>query len=132
MSPVERRSKHLGIARPTVRLLAFLLTLLPLMMAPPAGGEHATDDAKEALTNPYLGQKEAIEEGEGIYRGRCVGCHRSQGGHGPNLFGTKLTDEQFLETVMNGRKGGMPAWGNLLSPDDIWKVHAFVMSRDRL
>jgi mono/diheme cytochrome c family protein len=29
--------------------------------------------------------------------------------------------------VINGRKGTlMPAWGFRLSPDDVWKVHAFL------
>jgi len=111
--------------------LVLLFTLVPVMKVPPAGGQRSPD-AEEALTNPYLGQKEAIEEGERIYRSRCVGCHKSQGGQGPNLFRTKLTDREFLETVINGRKGGMPAWGSLLSRDEVWKVHAFVMSRDRL
>ena len=43
--------------------------------------------------------------------------------------GTKLTDEQFLETVINGRQGTqMPAFGLRLSPDEVWQVHAFVKS----
>ena len=55
----------------------------------------------------------------------------SAGGRGPNLFATKLSDEQFLETVINGRKGTqMPAFGLRLSPDEVWQVHAFVKSTD--
>lgn len=84
----------------------------------------------EAVTDPYLGQAEAIDEGDQIYRSKCMGCHGIAGGRGPNLFATKLTDEQFLETVINGRKNTqMPAFGLRLSPDDVWKVHAFVKSR---
>jgi mono/diheme cytochrome c family protein len=100
----------------------------------PVGGEQTTEDAeKKKLTNPYLGQEKAIEEGEQIYRGRCIGCHLVQGGRGPNIFKTKLTDKQFLETVTRGRKGtNMPPFGKLLASDEIWKVHAFVMSRDHL
>ncbi len=130
MSQADRRRRR-GTVGLAAGLMAFLLTLVPGMKVPPAGGQRVPD-AEEALTNPYLGQKEAIEEGERIYRSRCVGCHKSQGGQGPNLFRTKLPDKQFLETVINGRKGGMPAWGSLLSRDEVWKVHAFVMSRDRL
>jgi mono/diheme cytochrome c family protein len=87
--------------------------------------------ADEELTNPFLGQPEAIEDGLQIYRSKCYICHLSQGGRGPNLFATKISDEKFLETVINGRKGTqMPAFGLRLSPDDVWKVHAFVKSTD--
>jgi mono/diheme cytochrome c family protein len=116
-----------------VGLVVFLFVLLLWMMAFAIGDEQASVNTNKELKNPYLGQKEAIEEGERIYRGRCVGCHKSRGGSGPNIFKTKLTDKQFMETMMNGRKGtNMPSWGNLLSTESIWKVHAFVMSRDQL
>ena len=85
----------------------------------------------EELTNPFLGQPEAIEEGLQIYRSKCYICHLSKGGRGPNLFATKISDEKFLETVINGRKGTqMPAFGLRMSPDDVWKVHAYVKSTD--
>jgi mono/diheme cytochrome c family protein len=87
--------------------------------------------ADEALTNPVLGQVEAIAEGRNIYRAKCLVCHQSAGARGPNLFATRLTDEQFLEVVIQGRKGTqMPAFGLRLSPDEVWQVHAFVKSTD--
>jgi mono/diheme cytochrome c family protein len=50
---------------------------------------------------------------------------------GPNLFATKLSDQRFLETVIQGRKGTqMPAFGLRLSPDEVWQIHAFVKSTD--
>ncbi len=88
--------------------------------------------ADEKLTNPFLGQSQAIDEGRWIYRSKCVVCHGKAGARGPNLFATKLSDEGFLETVINGRKGTlMPAFGLRLSPDDVWMVHAFVKSTDQ-
>jgi mono/diheme cytochrome c family protein len=87
--------------------------------------------ADEALTDPFLGQADAIASGKDIYRSKCLVCHQSAGGRGPNLFATKLSDERFLETVINGRKGTlMPAFGLRLSPDEVWQVHAFVKSTD--
>jgi mono/diheme cytochrome c family protein len=87
--------------------------------------------AEEALSNPVLGRAEAIAAGHDIYRSKCYICHHSAGARGPNLFATKLSDEQFLETVINGRKGTqMPAFGERLSPDEVWQVHAFVKSTD--
>ena len=88
--------------------------------------------AADGTANPLLGQPEAIAAGEAIYRGRCVLCHGSAGARGPNLFASKISDERFLETVINGRKGTlMPAFGSRMSPDDVWMVHAFVKSTDR-
>ncbi|MFZ5791338.1 MAG: c-type cytochrome [Pseudomonadota bacterium] len=83
--------------------------------------------ADAPLTDPYLGQPDAIAAGEQIYRSKCYICHGNAGGRGPNLFQTKLSDERFLETVINGRKDTlMPAFGLRLTPDDVWKVHAFL------
>ena len=87
--------------------------------------------ADDALVNPVLGKPDAIEAGRDIYRAKCLVCHQSAGARGPNIFATKLSDEQFLETVINGRKGTqMPAFGERLSPDEVWQVHAFVKSTD--
>jgi mono/diheme cytochrome c family protein len=85
----------------------------------------------EELTNPYLGQPEAIAAGRDLYGSKCYVCHHKAGARGPNLFATKLTDEQFLETVINGRRATqMPAFGLRLSPDEVWQLHAFVKSTD--
>jgi mono/diheme cytochrome c family protein len=87
--------------------------------------------ADEAVTNPFLGQPDAIAVGKDIYRSKCLVCHQSAGGRGPNLFASRISDERFLETVINGRKGTlMPAFGLRLSPDEVWQVHAFVKSTD--
>jgi mono/diheme cytochrome c family protein len=52
-----------------------------------------------------------------------------KGGRGPNLFASSLSDEQFLEIAINGRRT-MPAFGTLMSPDEVWAVHAYVKSTD--
>jgi mono/diheme cytochrome c family protein len=107
---------------------AVFVTAAPIVSLTLWLGSAAADDE---VTNPFLGQAEAIEGGLQIYRSKCYICHLSKGGRGPNLFATKISDEKFLETVINGRKGTqMPAFGLRLSPDDVWKVHAFVKSTD--
>ena len=91
-----------------------------------------TPDAGDAA-NPVLGDEAAIAAGERIYRGRCVVCHRTGGGAGPSLFRNALQPGRFLDTVSGGRPGtNRPAFEQLLSPDEIWQVHAFLMSRDSL
>ena len=108
-------------ARFSLSLAALLLGLSPLEVA----------NAVEGLTDPFLGQPDAIAAGRDIYRSKCLVCHQSAGARGPNIFKTKLSDEQFLATVINGRKGTqMPAFGLRLSIDEVWQVHAFVKSTD--
>jgi mono/diheme cytochrome c family protein len=124
-------TRALSITR--VLSLAAGLVALFLGLAMPARGADARDD-DEALANPYLNDPEAIEEGERIFRSRCTGCHWSPL-RAPVLFHTKLSDEKFLETVINGRKGrrgNMPPFGYVLSPDEVWQVHAFVIAKDGL
>jgi mono/diheme cytochrome c family protein len=93
------------------------------MAASPAG-------AAEEIVNPRLGNAEAQAEGLRFYRTRCYVCHLHDGGRGPNLFSSRLSDEQFLHVVINGRDT-MPAFGLRMSPDQVWAVHAYVKSTDR-
>ena len=102
-----------------------------VLAIPTAGEKGVMALADEALTDPLLGQPNAIEAGRDTYRSKCLVCHGSSGARGPNLFATKLGDERFLEIVINGRKGTlMPAFGLRLSPDEVWQVHAFIKSTD--
>ena len=106
----------------------FILSLAVLLL-----GFSAPEvaNALEGLTNPFLGQPDAIAAGLDIYRSKCLVYHQSAGARGPNIFKTKLSDEQFLATVINGRKGTqMPAFGLRLSIDEVWQVRAFVKSTD--
>ena len=81
--------------------------------------------------DPFLGQPEAIAAGRATYAAKCYICHHSRGGRGPNLFAAQLSDQQFLQTVTNGRQGTqMPAWRGRLSVDEIWQLYAFVKSTD--
>jgi mono/diheme cytochrome c family protein len=115
------------------RVAAGLLLLCSTMSLAVLAGPQAVGQTDE-LTNPFLGDAEAIEEGERIFRGRCTGCHWSPL-RAPVLFQTELSDETFLEVVIAGRqgnRGNMPPFGYVLSPDDVWKVHAFVMAREGL
>jgi mono/diheme cytochrome c family protein len=91
----------------------------------------ADEPAGDAIANPVRGDPTAIAEGQRLYRRWCYGCHHSAGARGPNLFATKLSDEQFLEVAINGRKGTqMPAFGYRLTPDQVWQVHSYIKSTD--
>ena len=130
MSPTAGSMARPGSVRSTAGLILALLVPMLAAIAPPVGAQQQ----HEELTNPVLGDEAAIKAGEKIFRGRCVGCHWAPK-RGPDLFRTEISDEKFLETVIGGRTGGrapMPPFGYILTPDDVWNVHAFVKSRDRL
>jgi mono/diheme cytochrome c family protein len=86
--------------------------------------------SEEKPPYPFFGDAAAIAEGRTIYRSRCYICHLSNGARGPNLFASTLAPDAFAATVATGRNI-MPAFGSLLSADDIWKVHAFIRSTDK-
>jgi mono/diheme cytochrome c family protein len=122
-----------AFARPAARLVPCIAWALLALSVAPGSAQQAEDDADDALTNPFLGDPAAIEAGENLFRRRCVGCHWAPK-RGPNLFESEISDEKFLEVVINGRKRAltMPPFGYVLSPDEVWQIHAFVKARDRL
>jgi mono/diheme cytochrome c family protein len=74
---------------------------------------------------------ELVDAGRKVYRSKCIICHGRQGGRGPNLFKTELSDEAFMATVLHGRQGTqMPAFRSQLSEEDVTAVRAFVHSTD--
>ncbi|MEZ5400958.1 MAG: PQQ-dependent dehydrogenase, methanol/ethanol family [Bryobacteraceae bacterium] len=100
----------------------------PTGAAAPAG-----DSDSAGAANPLLGNADAIAAGESLYRSRCFGCHGANGGNAPRLFRTRLTPGSFADVVNKGRPGtAMPRFSGLLSTDEIWQIHALLVSRDRL
>ena len=84
--------------------------------------------------NPFAGNREAVEEGEKIFKANCQVCHgeRGKGGVGPNLTGKSWKygggDADLFATISGGRPGGMPSWAGPLGAVRIWKVIAYVRS----
>ena len=99
----------------------------------PTSATQSTGQPVAIQSNPLLGEGKSVARGSETYLARCVGCHKSGGGSGPNLFKTKLSPMQFFDVVARGRKGTvMPSFSSLLTIDQVWEVHAFLMSRDGL
>ena len=70
--------------------------------------------------------------GAGIFEHNCQACHGAMaiGGMGPKLVKIPILkhEDLFTETVLHGR-GAMPAWGSVLSPQDIADIHAWLMTK---
>lgn len=99
------------------------------------------DDASEAVRqfhatgeNPYMGEAEAITEGEEIYSRWCVACHLPDGTGriGPSLVDDKAryartgTAKGKFEIIYAGGAGAMQAFDTRLSQDEILEVIAYL------
>lgn len=82
--------------------------------------------------NPLGSGPEVIKEGQRLYTWmNCGGCHfEGGGGIGPPLMDDDWiyggSPAQIFDTIVNGRANGMPAYGDRLAADEVWRIVAFV------
>ncbi len=71
-------------------------------------------------------------QGEQIFKSSCAGCHGldGRGGeHAPGISGTKKSPSGIQQTISNGLSaGGMPAFGQLLTAEQIRSVTNYVLA----
>jgi cytochrome c oxidase cbb3-type subunit 3 len=82
--------------------------------------------------NPFEGNVYAEQEGYRLYRWmNCVNCH----GQGGGSIGPPLWDDTWIyggspvdvaESIIRGRPNGMPAYGQRLSEEQVWKLVTYV------
>ena len=87
------------------------------------------------LVNPHEGNATAIATGGKLYLAyNCIDCH---GADGSGAMGPSLADgrwhfggssSEVFESIYQGRPEGMPAWGSLISDDQIWMLVSYVRS----
>lgn len=85
------------------------------------------------MANPLAGNAAARASGRELFvRYNCSGCH---GGHAGGGMGPSLRDEdwiyghaepQIFDSIAQGRANGMPAWGTLLPPNQIWELVTYI------
>ncbi len=77
----------------------------------------------------------ALKVGERLFLNYCANCHGSTATGAPGF--PNLTDNDWLwggdpqtikTTILDGRSGAMPAWGEILGPDKVDKVAEYVLS----
>jgi len=143
-----KRCSHLIILIAGVGLLAGCQRAAPddtrSGVTPPAGdvsriplgnppGEAQT--AAQSIHNPFEGDADAIARGKVLYGAmNCVYCH---GAGGAGLIGPALnargwryggTPGEVFNSIHDGRPKGMPAWGQRLPPQEIWRLTAYIES----
>jgi cytochrome c oxidase cbb3-type subunit 3 len=87
------------------------------------------------LTNPHEGDAAAVATGAKLFVAyNCVDCH---GADGSGAMGPSLADGRWhfggqpaevFESIYQGRPEGMPAWGSLISQDQVWMLVSYVRS----
>ena len=96
--------------------------------------------------NPLPASEENLIAGATVYREMCSRCHggskQSDNSYGRSFYPpapllpltqTSYTDNEMFWIVKHGiRNTAMPAWGNLLSDDEIWQVVILLRKFDTL
>ena len=102
-----------------------------MVVRPTPPPEEATP---EAPTGP-VGEGDPAS-GEQIFAQNCASCHgpdAAGGALGPTLVSAEVAandDDFYRETIANGRAGtAMPAWGAILSPQEIEDVISWLRSK---
>jgi cytochrome c oxidase cbb3-type subunit III len=83
--------------------------------------------------NPFLGNAQAVREGETLYAQHCTTCHGSGGGGGeigPAIVSSEraalgVNDAQTFNTIKNGVQG-TPMAPQKLSDEEIWKITTYI------
>jgi cytochrome c oxidase cbb3-type subunit III len=90
------------------------------------------------LRNPYEGNASAVANGAKLFVAyNCADCHGADGSGamGPSLADGRWhfggTAPEVFESIYQGRPDGMPAWGAVLSADQIWTLVTYVRSLER-
>src|SRR5207247_4592564 len=99
-----------------------------LLVASSAGSLMGQRGAGAGPPNPFLGNAQAVAEGETLYNQKCTTCHGSGGGDGeigPAIVsGDRLdigvSDAQTFNIIKNG-VAGTPITAQRLPGADIWK-----------
>src|ERR1700760_136847 len=97
----------------------------------PTGGSPPPLDR---IGTRFEGNKPAIAAGKELFgQMNCTGCHfNGGGGMGPALmsghwrYGGRI--DQIYASIAQGRPNGMPSWQDVLQPQQMWELAAYVKS----
>jgi mono/diheme cytochrome c family protein len=97
-------------------------------------GQQAAAPGKDG--QPAGKEQQANAQGKGatvdvpqLFATTCGWCHTDAGrvaGKGPQLMGTKRSDDFIRNRIKNGKEGAMPAFGSMLSDADIDAIIKYI------
>lgn len=119
----------------------FLIALAFLVLTACSGGKQAEPVAQKAPPAQSAGVTPAgqsqLAAGFALYNKSCRVCHGNNGNgrgsrSGPSLQRSEYTygrsREAVLESIRNGRPGGMPAYGKVFSQEQIEALAKYVLT----
>lgn len=95
---------------------------------------QALPSSKGEQTTDASSPQDLLAQGLKLYGSTCAMCHGAEGkgGIGPDLtravFTYGRTAEAVSVSISKGRSGGMPAYGNQFSADEINSLTTYVLS----
>lgn len=119
----------------------YLLVPVLLVLVACSGGKQAEPVAQEVSPNQSTGVPSAgnskLAAGFALYNRSCRVCHGNNGNGrgsrpGPSLQRSEYTygrnRDAVLESIRNGRPGGMPAYGKVFSQEQIEGLADYVLT----
>ena len=97
-------------------------------------------------TNPVPLNEDNLKAGIDTYKAMCARCHSTPGGN-PSVYGQSFyppapqlpaamypyTETELFGVIKHGiRNTGMPAWGGMLSDDEIWQIASLLKNSQDL
>jgi cytochrome c oxidase cbb3-type subunit 3 len=133
--PTARRARRTALVLALAALVAGGCEREKREFARPGPGLELSDkDMAEVMVARYERNAYALASGKRLFGWyNCTGCHANGGGGS----GPALTDETWIyggdgrsivQTIVEGRPNGMPAFGGRIPIDQIWQLAAFVRS----
>jgi cytochrome c551 len=92
------------------------------------GGGGGAPATQTAPSNGGGGAAGDATAGAEVFEANCAVCHGpgGEGGNGPDLRADRYRDEQLVESQVVNGGGGMPAFGDDLSDQELADVVAYV------
>jgi cytochrome c oxidase cbb3-type subunit 3 len=102
--------------------------------APPVAQSGTAQAPTAGTASP---EARLLVEGDEIFKQMCKSCHGSHGNglgnsRGPSLQRTEFTysrtREAIVQSIRDGRPGGMPSFSHVFSPRQLEAISSYVMS----
>ncbi len=119
------------IGKGTVGVAALALLHVTLATVPPAGAQAMRQPPPMPTVPPFdLSDSGIVDAGLHLFRQTCTGyCHGAEGrlSRAPALRGREFDTRYLYQRIAYGAPP-MPAFQSLLTPEDIWKLVAYIKS----